>query len=392
VSFRGVNILELGSGAAGPVATKYFAEHGARVIRVESSRRPDFLRVLFLTKDSKHGLNGSPMYVLLNPGKECVSLNLKDPRAVELVRRLVAEWADVVCENFAPGVMTRRGLDAEALRRLKPDLIYASGCLFGQTGPQRTYPGFGGQGSAIAGFNHLTGWPDREPHGPYGTITDSLSPRYVALAVTAALLHRRRTGEGSTIDLSQIEAGVYSLSELVVRYSANGESVVRAGNRDERMVPHGVFPAAGEDRWIAIAVPGDAAWEALCTEMGVVPFDRFADPEATEGRVADWTAAHDPHALAERLQAAGVPAGPAQSFQDLLDDPQLAHRGHWVPLRHGNLGEMPFERCGFRLSEAPGELRTPGPDLGEHNRAVLGDVLGLADDEIQRLQQEGVVE
>lgn len=390
--FRDVNILELGSGAAGPVATKYFAEHGARVIRVESSRRPDFLRVLFLTRDSKHGLDGSPMYVLLNPGKESVSLNLKEARAVELVRRLVAEWADVVCENFAPGVMARRGLDAEALRRLKPDLIYASGCLFGQTGPQHAYPGFGGQGSAIAGFNHLTGWPDREPHGPYGTITDSLSPRYVALAVTAALLHRCRTGEGSTIDLSQIEAGVYSLSELVVRYSANGESVVRAGNRDERMVPHGVFPAAGEDRWVAIAVSGDAEWEALCAEMGVAPFDRFADPEATEGRVADWTAGYDPHALAERLQAAGVPAGPVQTFQDLLDDPQLAHRGHWVPLRHGNLGEMPFERCGFRLSGAPGELRTPGPDLGEHNAAVLGGVLGLSDEEIQRLQREGVVE
>jgi benzylsuccinate CoA-transferase BbsF subunit len=393
VIFDGVKILELGAGAAGPVATKYFAEHGARVVRVESARRPDFLRTLFLGKDSPLGLDGSPMYVLLNPNKQCVSLDLSKPQAVALVKRLAA-WADVVCENFAPGVMAKWGLDYESLRRAKPDLVMASGCLFGQTGPQRSYPGFGGQGSAIAGFNHLTGWPDREPHGPYGTITDSLSPRYVALAVAAALLHRRRTGEGTHIDLSQIEAGVYALSELVVRRSANGEHVTRAGNRDEHACPHGVYPCAGDDRWIAIAVTSDAEWGALAAEMGspaLARADRFADPDALDERIAGWTRRFEACALAERLQAAGVPAGPVQDFQQLLDDPQLAHRGHWVPLRHAHLGELPFERCGFRLSDAPGALRAPGPNLGEHNQAVLGDLLGLDAGEIARLVADGVV-
>jgi benzylsuccinate CoA-transferase BbsF subunit len=393
VILDGVKVLEFGAGAAGPVATKVLAEHGARVLRVESARRPDFLRALFLGPQNPHGLDGSPMYVLLNPNKESVSLDLTKPEGAALARRLCL-WADVVCENFAPGVMARFGLDAESLQRLKPDLIVASGCLFGQTGPQRAYPGFGGQGSAIAGFNHLTGWPDREPHGPYATITDSLSPRFVALALAAALLHRRRTGEGSRIDLSQIEAGVYCLSEAVVRCSANGEVPTRAGNRDAAACPHGVYPCTGDDRWIAIAVTSDAEWQALCGAMGVpsaAAGDRFSDPDALDARIAAWTRGFDAFALAESLQAAGVPAGPVQDFQQLLDDPQLAHRGHWVPLRHPKLGELPFDRCGFRLSEAPGELRSPGPLLGEHNAAVLGELLGLGPDEIERLVREGVV-
>jgi benzylsuccinate CoA-transferase BbsF subunit len=398
--FDGLKVLELGSGAAGPVATRYLAEQGAHVVRVESAKRPDFLRVLFLTKDSKFGFDGSPMYVLLNPNKDSVSINMAVPEGVALVKRLVG-WADVVAENFSPGVMAKWGLDADAIHALRPDAVVVSGCLFGQTGPQRKYPGFGGQGSAIAGFNHLTGWPDREAHGPYGTITDSLSPRYVATALVAALLERRRTGKGRHIDLSQIEAAVYSLSEMIVRQSANGEGEVRRGNRSERAAPHGAYPCRGDDRWIAIAVEDDDAWRALAAALGDPDWTRDPALASVEGRLAAesqidarlaaFTREHDALALAERLQAAGVPAGPVQTFADLLDDPQLAHRGHFVPLRHVHLGEMPFERSGFRLSASPGGYERPGPNLGEHNREVLGGVLGLSDGEIDDLTARDVV-
>jgi benzylsuccinate CoA-transferase BbsF subunit len=398
--FDGLNVLELGSGAAGPVATRYLAEHGARVVRIESAKRPDFLRVLFLTPDSKHGLDGSPMYVLLNPDKESVALNMAESEGVELARRLVA-WADVVVENFSPGVMAKWGLDWEGVRALRPDAILVSGCLFGQTGPQRKYPGFGGQGSAIAGFNHLTGWPDREAHGPYGTITDSLSPRYVATALVAALLERRRTGKGRHIDVSQIEAAVYSLSEMIVRRSANGESEVRRGNRSERAAPHGAYPCRGDDAWIAIAVEDDGAWTALVDALGDPEWARDPALARVEGRLAAEaridealarvTREEDAHALAERLQAAGVPAGPVQSFADLLEDPQLDHRGHFVPLRHVHLGELPFERSGFRLSASPGGYTRPGPNLGEHDREVLGGILGLSDAEIEDLAAREIV-
>jgi benzylsuccinate CoA-transferase BbsF subunit len=398
--YRELKILELGSGAAGPVSTRYFAEQGAHVVRVESARRPDFLRMLNLTKDSPKGLrplDSALMFVLLNPDKDSVSINTTEPEGVALVKRL-ALWADVVVENFSPGVVAKWGLDYESLSAEKPDLIMLSGCLFGQTGPQRKYPGFGGQGSAISGFNHLTGWPDREAHGPYATITDSLSPRYVAAALAAALLRRRRTGEGQYIDVSQIETAVYSLSELTVRYSANGESDERRGNRNEWAAPHGVYPChpdADGERWLAIACHSDDAWQRLVGALGS-PGWATRDELATVGgrlrcqdeidrEIAGWTAERGAYALMEQLQGVGVEAGVVQSFADLARDPQLAARDHFVPLHHEYLGELAFERSAVRLAEHPGALRRPGPKLGEHNDDVLGGVLGLSRAEIADL-------
>src|SRR5256885_4669383 len=204
-AWAGTKILELGSGAAGPIATRYFAEHGATVIRIESPSRPDFLRVYALGPSNPHGLEGSGLFDGPNPGKLSVTLNLKHPEGVALARRLVA-WSDAVAENFAPKAMRGFGLDYDSLVTDKPDLVMVSACLNGQTGPHRDYPGFGGQGAALSGYNALTGWPDREPVGPFGTITDSLSPRFVATALAAGLLYRRRTGRGIYLDVSQVEA------------------------------------------------------------------------------------------------------------------------------------------------------------------------------------------
>ena len=195
-AWEGLKIIEFGSGAAGPIATRYFVEHGATVLRVESKTRPDFLRAYSMAPDNPNGLEFSTMYDGLNVGKKNVALNLKKPEAVALVKRLVTEWADAVAENYAPKAMKGFGLDYDALAAIKPDLVMISACLNGQTGPHKDYPGFGGQGAALGGYNALTGWPDREPVGPYGTITDSLAPRYVAAALAAGLLYRRRYRQG----------------------------------------------------------------------------------------------------------------------------------------------------------------------------------------------------
>ena len=276
-----------------------------------------------------------------------------------------------------------------------------SGCLFGQTGPQRMYPGFGGQGSAIAGFNHLTGWPDREAIGPHGTITDSLSPRYVALCIVTALLEKRRSGRGRYLDVSQIETAVYSLSEMMVRYAARGEVVTRDGNRSEHAAPHGIYPCRGEDRWIAIEVHTDEAWRALAAAMGSPAW--AAEPELAERdgrvarrdpideRIAAWTREREAYALMAELQRAGVEAGVVQTYADLLDDPQLAHRGHFEELAHVHLGRLPFERYALRFSESRDAMRTPGPNLGEHNQTVLGEFLGMSPEEIDALVERGVV-
>jgi benzylsuccinate CoA-transferase BbsF subunit len=174
--FAGTTILELGAGAAGPVAMRYFADCGATVIRIESKARPDFLRTLKLTPGLEGGLDAAEHFAVLNVNKLSVALNMSTPEGVAVAKRL-ALWADAVAENFAPGAMKKWGLDYATLSKERPDLVMISTCLNGATGPHRNYPGFGGQGSALSGFNHLTGWPDREPAG-----------RTVRSIVVAALL------------------------------------------------------------------------------------------------------------------------------------------------------------------------------------------------------------
>ena len=177
------------------------------------------------------------MYDGLNVGKKNVALNLKKPEAVALVKRLVTEWCDAVAENYAPKAMKGFGLDYDTLAAIKPDLVMISACLNGQTGPHKDYPGFGGQGAALGGYNALTGWPDREPVGPYGTITDSLAPRYVAAALAAGLLYRRRTGKGVYLDISQVESANWSLSPWLLDYEVDDVIRLRDGNRHAAHVP-----------------------------------------------------------------------------------------------------------------------------------------------------------
>ncbi len=280
-----------------------------------------------------------------------------------------------------------------------------STCLNGQTGPHRDYPGFGGQGSALAGFNHLTGWPDREPVGPFGTITDSLSPRYAALLLASALLHRRRTGLGQHIDLSQVEGGIVCLTESIVTYTGTGEILTRMGNRSRDAAPHGVFRCADEDgreRWVAIAVHDDADWRRFVDALGrpgwaLVPplataAGRLAAVDAVEAGVEAWTRPQTPAAVTAALQEAGIEATPVQDFGDLHADPQLAHRRHFRPVDHPVLGRHPVETHGFRGPDLEPAIRAPAPRLGEHTDRVLRDVLGLEDAEIARLRAAGALE
>ena len=381
-AWGGVKILEFGSGAAGPIATRYFAEHGATVLRVESKTRPDFLRVYALGPKNPHGLEGAPMYDGLNVGKRNVTLNLKHPDAVDLVRRLVVEWADAVAENFAPRAMKGFGLDYDALAALKPDLVMVSACLNGQTGPHKDYPGFGGQGAALSGYNALTGWPDREPVGPHGTITDSLAPRYVATALAAGLHYRRRTGRGVYLDVSQVETALHSLTPWLLDYEIDGVVRLRDGNGHPDARLHGVFRCRDEgdvgDRWVAIACWSDDELARLHEIAG-------DDVEA-------WTSARTRAEVADTLQAAGIEAVPVQDYGDLHDDPQLAHRSHFEPHAHPYLGDGLYERNGFRLSGAPSGYDRAGPTLGQDNDWVLRDLLGLDDAQVDALVAEGALE
>jgi len=398
----GVKIIELGSGAAGPIATRYFVEHGATVLRIESRTRPDFLRVYALGPDNPHGLEGAPMYDGLNVGKRNVTLNLKHPAAVEIVQRLVVEWADAVAENYAPRAMKGFGLDYDALAAIKPDLVMISACLNGQTGPHKDYPGFGGQGAALSGYNWLTGWPDLEPVGPYATITDSLAPRYVAAALAAGMHYWRRTGRGVYLDVSQVESGTWTLAPWLLAYQADGVVGTRNGNRSPLAVPHAAFPCAPEgdvdDRWVAIACWTDDEWARLASIIGMddpalaTLAARSARVDDVECAVSTWTRNRTRSDVAELLQSEGIEAVPIQDFGDVHDDVQLAAREHFVPLTHPFMGPGLYERNGFRIADAPSGYDRAGPTLGQDNDWVLGELLGLSAEEQERLRADGAVE
>jgi len=402
-AWEGLKIIEFGSGAAGPIATRYFVEHGATVLRVESKTRPDFLRAYSIEPDNPNGLEFSTMYDGLNVGKKNVALNLKQPEAVALVKRLVTEWCDAVAENYAPKAMKGFGLDYDTLSAIKPDLVMISACLNGQTGPHKDYPGFGGQGAALGGYNALTGWADREPVGPYGTITDSLAPRFVAAALAAGLLYRRRTGNGVYLDISQVESANWSLSPWLLDYEVNGVISLRDGNRHRHMCPHGAFRCGDEgeidDRWVAIACPSDREWAGLAPllrldgDLGLASLAGRKDREdEIEQLLTAWTSTRTRADVAAELQALGIEAVPVEDFGDLHDDPQLALRNHFEPHTHPFLGAGLYERNGFRMSEAPGGYDQAGPTLGQDSDWVLRDLLGCSDAEIAALKSSGAVE
>jgi len=384
-AWEGTKILEFGSGAAGPIAARYFAEHGATVVRVESETRPDFLRIYALGPNNPHGLEGSDMFDALNANKLGITLNMKHERGVALAKRLAFEWADAVSENFAPKAMRGFGMDYDSLAAERPDLVMISACLQGQTGPHRNYPGFGAQGSALSGFNFLTGWPDREPVGPFATITDSLAPRFVAASLAAGLLYKRRTGRGVYIDLSQVEAAVWSLTPWMLAFHIDGKLVMRNGNDDTsgRARVHGAFQCAGDDRWVAIAAWDDDDVERLRKVAG--------NHIHTASDVAQWCSTRTPLEVAEALQAAGVEAVPVQDFADVHQDPQLRHRGHYVRMTHPFIGEGDYERNGFRLSDGDGGYHRSAPTLGQDNDHVLGEILGLSADERAQLREDGAL-
>ena len=398
--WRGVVILEFGSGAAGPIATRYFAALGATVIKVESTTRPDFLRSYGDVK--QFGMDGSAFFSVLNAGKHSLTLNMKDPRGVDIAKRLVMR-ADAVSENFAPKAMASWGMDYAMLANDKPDLVMISACLQGQTGPHKDYPGFGGQGAALSGYNFLTGWPDREPLGPHGTITDSLAPRFVAAALAAGLWHHRQTGEGCYLDLSQVEAALFTLAPWLLDYVVNDSVYGREGNRSDHMAPHGVFPCADvagvNDRWVAVACRDDAEWVSLAAVLGVeddglAPFDqRKTREDELEKLITDWTSRRTPMQAAEELQIAGVTAYEVHDFGTLHDDPQLLVREHFLSMEHPRLGRHLYERDGFRLSASAGSDGPfgPGPLLGQHNERVLRELLDMDPDEIAQLAADGVL-
>jgi len=392
--FEGLRVVDFAWVATGPLTGRLLADHGADVIRLESARRLDPGRTLTPWAEGKAGPNRSQGFANYNAGKRSMALDLAKPEARDLARRLIAT-ADVVVESFSAGTTARWGLDWATLIRDHPRLIYLSSCQQGQTGPHAHYRGYGSLAAALAGFYSVTGWPDREPAMIYGAYTDFVAHHFASAAVLAALDHRRRTGLGQHIDLSQLESSLHFLAPEILEYTVNGRVPRSGGNADAVMAPHGIYPCRATDgeRWCAIVCEDDAQWHALVEAMGKPEWaldprwrtaaGRKAHEAALDARLAEWTSTESAGALAERLQAAGVPAGVAQSCADLHQDPGLTARRAFAWVEHPEMGRTPYETWAFRMGEDAAPRRAPL--LGEHTREVLTQVLGLSPDEIARL-------
>ena len=398
--FDGVKIADFSWVGVGPITIKHLADHGAIVVHVESTTRPDVLRLNPPFRGGA-GINKSQFFANFNTSKYGLTLNLNHPQGLDVARRLVT-WADVVAESYTPRAMKKWGLTYEDIRQVNPSVIMISMCQQGQSGPHASYAGYGNLAAALAGFFHLTGWPDRDPAGPYGAYTDFINPHFATAALIAALDYRRRTGQGQYIDLSQYEGAVQFLAPAILDYTVNGVVTNRAGNASDRAAPHNAYPCAGEDRWLALAVFSDAEWDALCRVAAGAPFttdDRFrtlfgrkTHEAELDDLIGAWTRHQTAEDLMERLQAAGVNAGVVQTCADLHADPQIAHRGFFVELDHAEMGPSTYDGLSFELSETPGELRMPAPTLGQHNEMVLRDLLGYDDETIADLVISGALE
>jgi crotonobetainyl-CoA:carnitine CoA-transferase CaiB-like acyl-CoA transferase len=393
-----LKVLDLSWVYAGPAIGRVLAEWGATVVKVESAAPLDALREGLPFKDGVGGFERSANYANANVGKLGLGLNLKRPGALEVVRRLV-RWADVVVENFTPRVLPKLGLAYPQLRELNPRVILLSTCVNGQTGPEASLAGYGTMGASLAGFGFLVGWPDRSPSAPFLAYSDYVSPRFATAALLAALAHRDRTGAGQAIDVSQAESSIHLLGAAMLDYQVNGR-VQRARGNDVGYAPSGVYPCAGDDRWIALAAPNDARFDALAALVGPALRDaRFAsaaarveERAALDAAIAAWTAPRERDELEAELQGAGVPAHRVSTSADLFADPQLAARGHFVVCEHPELGPVPVESARIRLSRSAHRTAWPGPTLGQHNQRVLSELLGMSDAEIGQLAVDGALE
>ena len=398
--FEGLKVADFAWVAALPLASKDLANMGATVVKVESEKHVDPLRMLPPWKDMIPDVATSYAPANYNQSKLCLGLDLSIEAAREVALELV-DWADVVTESFTAGSAERLGLDYETLRKRKPDLIMVSSCMRGQTGPESAYTGFGLQGAGLAGLVGLTGWPDRLPSGPWGAYTDFISPRFSLAALAAALHHRDMTGEGQYIDQSQIESAMQFISPALLEYTVNGRIVGLRGHDSERACPHGVYATEGTQRYIAIASETTQQWQALraevpgLSEFSAAEFDavsvRIAHKAEIEAAVAAWCADQQPFALAEGLRQSGIPAYVVMRSSDLLEDPQLTARDYFVELDHAVLGRQRFDGPVTKFSGTPVVPRHAGPTIGEHTFEVLTGLLGMSDDKVAELAAAGAL-
>jgi crotonobetainyl-CoA:carnitine CoA-transferase CaiB-like acyl-CoA transferase len=386
---EGIRILDLSRAWAGPYGTRYLADFGAEVIKVETGKYPDGRQP------------GNPGYEEINRNKRPITLNFQMPGGQELLKRLVA-ISDVVVENFSPRVMAQYALDYPHLLKVRPDLIMLSMPGYGRSGPHSRFVSFGGPLMAYTGMSLLWGHADSPPDARVKTAQpDYIVAATQALAITTALHHRARTGQGQYIEIAQVEATLASLEVAYLDYFANGAVATPRGNRDPNAVPQGCYPCVGHEAWCVISCTTDAQWQALARliESAALADDpdltnataRWERHDELDDRISAWTREQTPYQVMRQLQAVGIPAGVVQTAEDLWRDVQLRAREYMVTMAHPALGMVEHPGLPVWLHATPGHIQRLAGPLGEANEAVFRGLLGLSPEELSRLVEAGVI-
>ncbi|MBN1367071.1 MAG: CoA transferase [Dehalococcoidales bacterium] len=399
-ALSGLKVLACVTAGVGPMLVGNLATHGATVITIESQRYPDVTRTMGLCKDKIPGVNRAWVYAYTNPNKYNVSIDLKNPKSAELKKRLVA-WADVIVDNFRPGVMDNWGLSYNDIKVINPRAVVVSSSQQGQTGPYRTFAGAGPHLVGYSGITSLSGWPDRPPIsiGPY---PDFIAPRFANAAIMAALEVVKKTGKGQFIDVAQLEAAVHFITPAVLDFTINGRVQTRNGNKSFCGAPHGVYRCKGTDNWCAIAVFDDKEWDSFCSVLGAPDWtnnDKFKDfagrkqyEDELNKLVEEWTSNRDADDVMKTMQEAGIAAGRVRSTMELVNCPSLESRHYWWKVNHPEMGEITIPGAvSYLLSKTPYKITMPAPCLGEHTFYVCSNILGMSDEEIIALDHEGVL-
>jgi crotonobetainyl-CoA:carnitine CoA-transferase CaiB-like acyl-CoA transferase len=399
--FDGIKIAEFAWVVVGPSTSRYFADHGATVVKIESHKRLDTNRVNGPFVNGIPTPDGSMFYGKHNPNKYCISIDIGSPGGKKLAWKMI-QWADVVTESFSPGTMEKWGMGYEDIKKVKPDVVFFSSSMQGRGGPHSSYAGYGQNAVNFSGFSEVTGWPDRLPSPPYGAYTDYVSCRFAAFAIMAALEYRRRTGKGQYIDQSQFESSLQFFAPPVMDYQINGNIMRRNGNRFPFASPHGVYQCQGDDNWIALTARDEYQWQKFCQAIGNPTLtsktefstleQRKKNEDALDKLITEWTLMHTADEIEVILQKEGIPCNIVEKASDIYKDPQLASRNYFTSLEHPVMGMQKYEAQGcFILSKTPREIKTPSPTVGEHNEYVFKELLKMSDDEIAEFIIDGSI-
>ncbi|HZO83306.1 MAG TPA: CoA transferase [Candidatus Binataceae bacterium] len=397
-----LRVLELSMGWAGPLVGELLGEMGMQVVKVEDTRNFDWWRgSAAMGLPEMRPIERAPTFNSVNRGKLGVTLDLSRPRGVEILRRLAA-LSDVLIENFSPGVMERLGIDWPQLGALNPRLVMVSMPAFGAEGPDAGSRGYGMSIEAMAGVTGQMAYHDGGP--PYmmsNALGDPTSGLHGALAALAALRERARTGRGQHVEVAEVETVVPFMAGALLDYQFTGEVPRAIGNRSSDAVPHGIFRCAGEHAFVALGAHTEEHWQGLLRALGLERLGRDprfagaahrkANEDALDAELGAALGALGVDEAVERLLAAGVPAGQVSPAPAVLADRQLVAREFFVPIQRAVVGTCLYPGAPVRMSATPLDASRPSPLLGEHNEAVLRELLGMSTEEIAQLERDGLI-